>query len=172
VLLITVDSGSAEGTTTAAAAAPAAQPVPAAAAASGAETTHFAPSLNRTAQTLQAIDFRRGADGAGRVIVDLPSNQVGVDIRQQGSSLVVEFLRTTVPDSLRKRLDVTDFGTPIQAVTTTQSGDRVRMLVEPRATGSTVPTRATTNSYSRFVRRRSIRTSWCRGRAMRVKSSR
>ena len=132
VLLITVDSGSAEGTTTAAAAAPAAQPVPAAAAASGAETTHFAPSLNRTAQTLQAIDFRRGADGAGRVIVDLPSNQVGVDIRQQGSSLVVEFLRTTVPDSLRKRLDVTDFGTPIQAVTTTQSGDRVRMLVEPR----------------------------------------
>ena len=131
VLLITVDSGSGE-TTTAAAAAPAAQPVPAATAASATETTHFAPSLNRTAQTLQAIDFRRGADGAGRVIVDLPSNQVGVDIRQQGASLVVEFLRTTVPDSLRKRLDVTDFGTPIQAVTTTQSGDRVRMLVEPR----------------------------------------
>jgi type IV pilus assembly protein PilQ len=100
--------------------------------ASVAEPTHFAPSLNRTAQALQAIDFRRGNDGAGRVIVDLPSNQVGVDIRQQGQTLVVEFLRSTLPDSLRRRLDVTDFGTPIQSVTTTQNGDRVRMTVEPR----------------------------------------
>jgi len=62
----------------------------------------------------------------------LPNNQVGVDIRQQGQSLVVEFLRSTLPDNLRRRLDVTDFGTPVQAVTTTQSGDRVRMVVEPR----------------------------------------
>ncbi len=37
-----------------------------------------------------------------------------------------------MPDSLRKRLDVTDFGTPVQTVTTTQSGDRVRMVIEPR----------------------------------------
>jgi len=81
---------------------------------------------------LKDIDFRRGADGAGRVIVELPNNQVGVDIRQQGQSLVVEFLRSTLPDNLRRRLDTTDFGTPVQSVTTTQSGDRVRMVVEPR----------------------------------------
>ena len=93
---------------------------------------HFAESLNRSPVALKDVDFRRGADGAGRVIVELPNNQVGVDIRQQGQTLVVEFLRSTLPDSLRRRLDVTDFGTPVQAVTTTQSGDRVRMVVEPK----------------------------------------
>jgi type IV pilus assembly protein PilQ len=111
--------------------APEAAAIPGATAATS-EPLHFAPSLNQSAQALQAIDFRRGNDGAGRVIVDLPSNQVGVDIRQQGQSLVVEFLRSTLPENLRRRLDVTDFGTPIQSVTTSQSGDRVRMVVEPK----------------------------------------
>ena len=94
--------------------------------------TRFAESLNRTQLPLRDIDFRRGADGAGRVVVELPNNQVGVDIKTQGSGLVVEFLRSSLPDNLRRRLDVTDFGTPVQSVTTTQVGDRVRMVVEPR----------------------------------------
>jgi type IV pilus assembly protein PilQ len=93
---------------------------------------NFAPSQNTSQQALREIDFRRGSDGAGRVIVTLPSSQVGVDIRQQGASLLVEFPRTAVPDSMRRRLDVTDFGTPVQTITTTQAGDRVRMLIEPR----------------------------------------
>ena len=122
VLLVVLDGGPA--------------PDVAVAAAPGATTTapevQFAPSLNRNPLSLKDIDFRRGADGAGRVIVELPNSQVGVDIRQQGQSLVVEFLRSTLPETLRRRLDVTDFGTPVQSVTTTQSGDRVRMLVEPR----------------------------------------
>jgi type IV pilus assembly protein PilQ len=93
---------------------------------------NFAPSQNRDLQALRDIDFRRGSDSAGRVIVTLPSSQVGVDIRQQGASLLVEFPRTSVPDNLRRRLDVTDFGTPVQTITTSQAGDRVRMLIEPR----------------------------------------
>jgi type IV pilus assembly protein PilQ len=96
------------------------------------EPVHFAEDRNRSQVALKDIDFRRGPDGAGRVVVDLPNNQVGVDIRQQGQSLVVEFLRSTLPDSLRRRLDVTDFGTPVQTVSAVQSGDRVRMVVEPR----------------------------------------
>ena len=92
----------------------------------------FAESRNREMQPLKDLDFRRGPDGSGRVIVDLPSNQVGVDIRQQGQTLVVEFLKSTLPEGLRRRMDVTDFGTPIQSVTTQQSGDRVRMVIEPR----------------------------------------
>ena len=94
----------------------------------------FAPAQNTVSQSLRDIDFRRGADGTGRVVVSLPSTQVGVDIRQQGQSLVVEFLRSTLPDALRRRLDVTDFGTPVRTISTAQSGDRVRMVVEP--TGS------------------------------------
>lgn len=96
------------------------------------EPVHFAQSLNTTAQALRDIDFRRGADGAGRVIVNLPSNQVGVDIQQQGQSLVVEFLRSSLPENLRRKIDVTDFGTPVHLITTAQAGDRVRMVVEPK----------------------------------------
>ena len=94
--------------------------------------TQFAPALNAELLALRDIDFRRGADGSGRVIVTLPSTQVGVDIRQQGQSLVVEFQRATLPEALRRRLDVTDFGTPVQSVSSFQSGDRVRLVVEPR----------------------------------------
>ena len=103
-----------------------------AAAQSTSEPVHFAQSLNTAPQALRDVDFRRGADGAGRVIVNLPSNQVGVDIQQQGQGLVVEFLRSSLPDNLRRKIDVTDFGTPVQSITTTQTGDRVRMVVEPK----------------------------------------
>jgi type IV pilus assembly protein PilQ len=96
------------------------------------EPVHFAQSLNATPQSLRDVDFRRGADGAGRIIVNLPSNQVGVDIQQQGQGLVVEFLRSSLPDNLRRRIDVTDFGTPVQTIATTQAGDRVRMVIEPK----------------------------------------
>jgi type IV pilus assembly protein PilQ len=92
----------------------------------------FAESRNRDAQPLRDLDFRRGPDGAGRVVVDLPNNQVGVDIRQQGQTLVVEFLKSSLPEGLRRRLDVTDFGTPIQTVSTFQTGDRVRVVIEPK----------------------------------------
>ena len=102
-------------------AAPAAASVPA-----------FSESRNRDILPLKDLDFRRGVDNAGRVVVDLANNQVGVDIRQQGQTLVVEFLKTALPEGLRRRLDVSDFGTPVQSVTTTQTGDRVRMVIEPK----------------------------------------
>lgn len=91
----------------------------------------FAESRNRDTLPLKDIDFRRGPDNSGRIVVALPNNEVGVDIRQQGKTLVVEFLKTALPEGLRRRLDVGDFGTPVQTVTTFQSGDKVRMVVEP-----------------------------------------
>ncbi|HET7863959.1 MAG TPA: AMIN domain-containing protein, partial [Burkholderiaceae bacterium] len=93
---------------------------------------HFADNQARTTQAVRDIDFRRGRDGAGRIVVELPSTQVGVDIKQQGQNLVVEFLKSTLPDALRRRLDVTDFGTPVQSVSAVQSGDKVRLVIEPR----------------------------------------
>ena len=91
----------------------------------------FSESRNRDVTSLRDIDFRRGVGNAGRVVVELANNQVGVDIRQQGQNLVVEFLKTSLPEGLRRRLDVSDFGTPVQSVTTSQAGDRVRMVVAP-----------------------------------------
>jgi type IV pilus assembly protein PilQ len=92
----------------------------------------FAETRSREVLALRDIDFRRGVGNAGRVVVDLASNQVGVDVQQQGESLVVEFLKTSLPDGLRRRLDVTDFGTPVQTIETNQNGDRVRMVVTPK----------------------------------------
>jgi type IV pilus assembly protein PilQ len=92
----------------------------------------FAESKSRDSAPIKDMDFRRGTDGAGRVVVTLPNNQVGVDIRQQGQNLVVEFMKSTLPEGLRRRLDVGDFGTPVKSITTFQSGDRVRMVIEPK----------------------------------------
>jgi type IV pilus assembly protein PilQ len=130
VLLLTLDNGNAPSE-----AAPVAPPAVAAAKPLGeAQTVHFAESRNAVTLDLKDIDFRRGSDGAGRVVVELPNNQVGVDIKQQGQNLVVEFQRANLPDRLRRRFDTTDFGTPVQAMTASQVGERVRLVVEPRGT--------------------------------------
>ncbi|GGH51647.1 fimbrial protein [Comamonas phosphati] len=80
---------------------------------------------------IRDVDFRRGSDGSGRIVIGLSNSQVGVDLRQEGKGLVVDFLRTSLPENLRRKLDVADFGTPVQTITTTQQGDRVRMRVDP-----------------------------------------
>jgi type IV pilus assembly protein PilQ len=98
----------------------------------GSEVVHFAENKNVNPLALKNIDFRRGQDGSGRVVIDLPNNQVGVDIKQQGQALVVEFMRTTLPERLRRRFDVTDFGTPVQNMTAEQVGDRVKLTVKPK----------------------------------------
>nr|WP_232063674.1 type IV pilus secretin PilQ family protein [Undibacterium sp. YM2] len=82
-------------------------------------------------RALRDIDFRRGAAGEGRVVIDLPLDQVAVDIRQQGQKIVVDFLKVSLPESLRRRLDVADYGSPVQLITTTPSGENVRMVIEP-----------------------------------------
>lgn len=81
---------------------------------------------------LRDIDFRRGANGEGRIVVDLPSNQVAVDVRQQGQAIVVDFLKAGLPEVLRRRLDVTDFGTPVHLITTATQGENVRMHIEAK----------------------------------------
>jgi len=81
---------------------------------------------------LRDVDFRRGRNGEARIIVDLSDNSTGIDIRQQGRVLVVDFLRTMVPRNLERRLDVGDFATPVATIETfTQRGD-ARMVIEPR----------------------------------------
>jgi type IV pilus assembly protein PilQ len=92
----------------------------------------FAESKSREILPIKDLDFRRGVSGSGRVVVALPNSQVGVDIRQSGQTLVVEFMKSSLPEGLRRKLDVTDFGTPVQTVTAFQVGDRVRMVIEPR----------------------------------------
>ncbi|MDR2837573.1 MAG: type IV pilus secretin PilQ [Azonexus sp.] len=80
---------------------------------------------------LRDVMFRRGKDGEGRVVVELSDPGAGIDIRQQGSNLIVDFMKTAAPEHLRRRLDVTDFATPVTSVETRSMGDNVRMIISP-----------------------------------------
>jgi type IV pilus assembly protein PilQ len=98
----------------------------------GGQVARFADGRGDTKHAIRDIDFRRGRAGEGRIVVDLSDTTTGIDIRQQGQNIVVEFLRTALPESLRRRLDVVDFGTPVNTVSTFQQGDNVRMVIEPK----------------------------------------
>lgn len=95
-------------------------------------STNFAENKNKNIVELQDVDFRRSADGSGRILVKLPNNQVGVDIRQEGRVLVVDFLNSKIPESLKRKLDVSDFGTPVRFVSVAQVGSVARITVEPQ----------------------------------------
>jgi len=95
-------------------------------------TAAFAEGRERQVTPLQDIDFRRGGDGAGRVVIAMGSSQLGVDLRRQGSTLVAEFMQASLPEGLRRRLDVSDFGTAVESVTAQQIGDRVRLSIGAR----------------------------------------
>ncbi len=96
-------------------------------------STRFAEeSLVGTKHSVNDVMFRRGKDGEGRIIVDLSDSGTGIDIRQQGPNLVVDFMKASITDRLRRKLDVTDFATPVTTVETRSNGDNVRMIISPK----------------------------------------
>jgi type IV pilus assembly protein PilQ len=82
--------------------------------------------------SVRDVMFRRGRDGEGRVIVDLSDAGTAIDIRQQGPNLIVDFMKASLPDHLRRKLDVTDFATPVVGVETRSAGENVRMIITPK----------------------------------------
>ncbi|HXZ49680.1 MAG TPA: type IV pilus secretin PilQ [Usitatibacter sp.] len=106
----------------------------AAATAPSAATTRFAEPVpgSTTRYNIRDVDFRRGNMGEGRIVVDLSSANVGIDIRQQGRQVLVDFLNTDVPPNLVRRLDVGDFATPVRFVDTFEQSGNARMVIEPR----------------------------------------
>lgn len=83
-------------------------------------------------QSIRDVDFRRGSNGEGRVVVDLSSANTGIDIRQQGKTVIVDFINTSVPRNLIRRLDVLDFATPVSTVDVLDQGGNARMIIEPK----------------------------------------
>ncbi len=101
--------------------------------ASPSAATSFAESRpGDSRSSLRDIDFRRTPDGSGRIIVELGQSNTGVDIRQQGQTLVVDFQKSSLPENLRRRLDVADFATPVQTINTFVQGENVRLVIEPK----------------------------------------
>jgi len=96
-------------------------------------TTRFAePQPGARKHSLRDVNFRRGRDNAGRVIVSLSDSTTGIDIRKQGTNVIVNFSNTSLPKVLERRLNVTDFGTPVKTIDTFASGDNVRMIISPK----------------------------------------
>jgi type IV pilus assembly protein PilQ len=93
---------------------------------------NFAEGKADTRHAIREVDFRRGPAGEGRVLIDLTDTATGIDIRQQGQNIVIEFLKTSLPENMRRRLDVVDFATPVQTVSAFQQGENVRMVIEAK----------------------------------------
>jgi len=94
---------------------------------------HFARAqASDVGNSIRDVTFRRGKDGEGRITVDLTDANAGIDIRHEGKNLVVDFVRVAVPPALRRKLDVTDFATPVLTVNTIQKGGDARMTITPR----------------------------------------
>lgn len=103
------------------------------AASATAASARFAEAKSGTQKySLRNIVFRRGGNGEGRIQVDLSDPGVGIGVKQQGKSLIVDFMNSSLPRNLQRKLDVVDFGTPIQGIDTFMQGDHVRMVIEPK----------------------------------------
>lgn len=81
---------------------------------------------------LTAVDFRRGPQGEGQVVVTLSSPSVPVDITQQGGKVIAKFVGAQLPEQLRRRLDVTDFATPVSFIDARYDGQHTTVTVEPQ----------------------------------------
>jgi type IV pilus assembly protein PilQ len=99
-----------------------------AAAAAASQTPRSAAPISGS-RSVTNIDFRRGADGSGRIVVELTDAKVPADLRQEGGRIVVNFAKTSLPDNLMQRLDVTDFATPVSSVDAMRAADGTRLVI-------------------------------------------
>ena len=103
------------------------------AATAGAAPIRVGSSGASGARELRSIDFRRGADGSGRIIVKLSDPHIHINLRQLGSQIVVDFSDADLPTPLIRRYDATDFGTPVSGFDVTRVGNGARIAIN--ATG-------------------------------------
>ncbi|MFY2763620.1 type IV pilus secretin PilQ [Arenimonas sp. MALMAid1274] len=75
------------------------------------------------------IDFRRGENGAGRVVLRFSSDGATADMRNEGSKIVVDVPNASIPENLRRRLDVVDFATPVQSLEPNSNAGSTRLVI-------------------------------------------
>ncbi len=107
-------------------------PVSAIAGAVEPKTTHFASTHKAGKYSVKGIDFRRGPQGDGKIIISLSDPTVGIDIREQAGEIMLDFQNTSASAELQRRLDVVDFATPVQTIDTFAQGKNTRMIITPK----------------------------------------
>jgi len=88
-------------------------------------------TFEQQGHSINSIDFRRGPLGEGRIMFDLSSAGVITDMREEGGRVVIEFPDTQLAAKLQKRLDVMDFGTPIQYIDALSNKRGTKVIVQP-----------------------------------------
>lgn len=102
------------------------------AAAPAAPVQRSAPVASMPAsKSITNVDFRRGEDGAGNVVITLSDASISPSIEEQGGKIRVSFAKTQLPESLRVRLDVQDFATPVKFVDSSSKADGASIAIEP-----------------------------------------
>lgn len=89
------------------------------------------PTAVSGARAIRSLDFQRGEQGEGNVIVDLSDPSIRVDVQEQGGRVRLVFPSTQLPDELRVRLDVKDFATPVNFINANTSGADATINIEP-----------------------------------------
>jgi len=84
--------------------------------------------------TIRDVNFRRGENGEGRVVITVSNPNTAMDMQRRGDQVIVTLQDVRLPDTLERRLDVTDFGTPVRTVDTFTHGNDVRIVAT--ATGA------------------------------------
>src|SRR5687768_12051788 len=97
------------------------------AAAAPAEPTETSSSM--APRSIRSIDFRRGTDGAGRVVVRLTDPRTQINLRQLGNQIVVDFAGAELPKNLMRRYDATDFGTPVTDFDVVRQGNGTQVII-------------------------------------------
>ena len=105
--------------------------VAAAPATNGVASAPVAKTYAVTGRAISNIDFQRGEQGEGNVVIQLSDPSVSPDIQEQGGKIRLDFAKTQLPESLRVRLDVKDFATPVQFVNASGSADKASVIIEP-----------------------------------------
>ncbi|MBC3376062.1 type IV pilus secretin PilQ family protein [Pseudomonas sp. SWRI92] len=85
-------------------------------------------------KAIRGVDFQRGTQGEGNVVIDLSDPSIAPDIQEREGKIILNFARTQLPEPLRVRLDVKDFATPVQFVNASAGADRATISIEPSGT--------------------------------------
>jgi type IV pilus assembly protein PilQ len=99
--------------------------------ATAAATSAGTPRFSDKPRGIDNIDFRRGEEGEGRVVINLTEANIPMDISEEFGKVIVKFLGISLPDELRQTLDVLDFATPVKSVSSFEEDDNVRVEIEP-----------------------------------------
>ncbi|MCZ6882941.1 MAG: type IV pilus secretin PilQ, partial [Gammaproteobacteria bacterium] len=95
-------------------------------------TLSTAPQTTRSigvAKGITKVDFKRGVNGEGRIIIDMTSNTISTDIWRENNIIYVELIGAQLPEELQRRMDVSDFATPISFIDTIQEGSNIKMTI-------------------------------------------